>query len=176
MFMILLALFIIIPLLELWMIIEVGSRVGVVYTIMSLILISVGGAALAKQQGYRVIARIQSEVQSGNMPGDSLVDGALILAGAILLLTPGFLTDIVGLLLLLPITRIPVRSFARRRLKKAVERRSIFVWSPGGRGGPGNGASGSGFCGGPGGGGPGGGPNAGEPPYEPEQRRKELED
>src|SRR3972149_1289208 len=105
MFMILLALFIIIPLLELWMIIEVGSRIGVLYTILTLILISVAGAALAKQQGYRVIARIQAEVQSGNMPGDSLVDGALILAGAILLLTPGFLTDIAGLLLLLPVTR-----------------------------------------------------------------------
>ncbi|MBI5869703.1 MAG: FxsA family protein [Actinobacteria bacterium] len=168
MFLVLLALFIIIPLLELWMIIEVGSRIGVVYTILSLILISVAGAALAKQQGYRVIARIQSEVQSGNMPGDSLVDGALILAGAILLLTPGFLTDIVGLLLLLPVTRIPVRSFAKRRLKIAVERRSIFIWSPGGRGGPGDG---TGFGGGPGG--PGSGP---EEPREPEQRRKELED
>lgn len=167
MFLVLLALFIIIPLLELWMIIEVGSRIGVVYTILSLILISVAGAALAKQQGYRVIARIQSEVQSGNMPGDSLVDGALILAGAILLLTPGFLTDIAGLLLLLPVTRIPVRSFTRRRLKKAVERRSIFVWTPGGRGGPGDNPD---FGGGPGG--PGSGP---EEPCEPEQRRKELE-
>ncbi|MHB9112236.1 MAG: FxsA family protein [Thermoleophilia bacterium] len=169
MFMILLALFIIIPLLELWMIVEVGSRIGVGYTILSLILISLAGAALARQQGYRAIARIQSEVQSGNMPGDSLVDGALILAGAILLLTPGFLTDIAGLMLLFPLTRIPVRSFAKRRLKKAVERRSIFVWAPGGRGGPGDG---SGFGGGPGTGGPG----AEEPPYEPEQRRKELGD
>lgn len=168
MFVVLLALFIIVPLLELWMIIEVGSRIGVAYTILSLIIISVAGAALAKQQGYRVIARIQSEIQSGNMPGDSLVDGALILAGAILLLTPGFLTDIAGLLLLLPMTRIPVRSFAKRRLRKAVERRSVFVWTPGGRGGPGDG---TGFGGGPGG--PGPGP---EEPYEPEQRRKELED
>lgn len=168
MFMFLLALFIIVPLLELWMIIEVGSRIGVIYTVLSLVLISFAGAALARQQGYRVITRIQSEVQSGNMPGDSLVDGALILAGAILLLTPGFLTDIVGLLLLLPVTRIPVRSFAKRLLKKAVERRSIFVW-PGGRGGPGG--STGGFGGGPGARGPGNG----EPPYEPEQRRKELE-
>ena len=172
MFMILLALFIAIPLLELWMIIEVGSRIGVVYTILSLILISVCGAALARQQGYRVIASIQSEVQSGKMPSDSLVDGALILAGALLLLTPGFLTDFTGLLLLLPGTRVPFRTFARRRLKKAAERRSMFVWTPGGRGGPGDGAGGSGFAGRPGD----GGAQNGEPPYEPEQRRKELED
>lgn len=168
MLIILLALFIIIPLLELWMIIEVGSRIGVLYTILTLILISIAGAALAKQQGYRVIARIQAEVQSGNMPGDSLVDGALILTGAILLLTPGFLTDIAGLLLLLPVTRIPARSFAKRRLKKAVARRSIFVWAPGGRGGPGDGSD---F-----GGGPAGSGSGTDNPYEPEQRRKELGD
>lgn len=167
MFMILLALFIIIPLLELWVIIEAGSRIGVIYTILSLILISVAGAALARQQGYRVIARIQSEIQSGNMPSDSLVDGALILAGAILLLTPGFLTDIAGLLLLLPLTRIPVRSFARRQLKKAVARRSLFVWTPGGRGGS---SGGSGFGGGT------GSASGSDRHYEPEQRRKELED
>lgn len=174
MFMILLALFIVVPLLELWMIIEVGSRIGAVYTIMSLILISVAGAALARQQGYRVIARIQSEVQSGNMPGDSLVDGAIILAGALLLLTPGFLTDIAGLLMLLPLTRIPIRSFAKRRLKKAVERRSVPVWDPGSRRGSDNRASGSGFDGRPDSD-PDKRPQTGEPPYEPEQRRKELE-
>ncbi|MDO8736113.1 MAG: FxsA family protein [Thermoleophilia bacterium] len=159
MFMILLALFIVLPLLELWMIIEVGSRIGAVYTVVALILISVAGAALARQQGYRVIGRVQTEIQSGQMPGDSLVDGAIILTGALLLLTPGFLTDIVGLLLLLPFIRIPVRSFAKRRLKKAIERRSVFDWTPSGRGGTGSGN----------------GPNNGES-QEPEQRRKELGD
>lgn len=183
MFMILLALFIVIPLLELWMIIEVGSRIGVVYTIMALIFISVCGAALARQQGYRVIAKIQSEVASGNMPGDSLIDGALILTGALLLLTPGFLTDIVGLLLLLPPVRLPVRSLAKRSLKKAVARRSVLFWLPGDRGGPGGtgGYTGKTYYRGsdrgePGTRGPGGGTPNGEPPYEPEQRRKELED
>jgi len=171
MFMILLALFIVLPLLELWMIIEVSSRIGAGYTIAALILISVAGAALARQQGYRVIARVQAEVQSGRMPGDSLVDGAIILTGALLLLTPGFLTDIVGLILLLPLTRKPIRSFAKRYLRKAVERRAVFTWMPGGRGGPNDG------YGGPGGR-PGGhatnGSTDGEP-GEPEQRRKELE-
>jgi len=171
MFMILLALFIVLPLVELWMIIEVGSRIGAGYTIVALILISVAGAVLARQQGYRVIARVQTEVQSGRMPGDSLVDGAIILTGALLLLTPGFLTDIVGLVLLLPVTRIPVRSFAKRRLKKAVERRSVFTWMPGGSGGPSDG------FGGPGSrhGGRTGNDSPDGDPGEPEQRRKELE-
>jgi len=167
MFMILLALFIVVPLAELIVIFEIGSRIGYLYTILTLIIISLAGAALAKRQGYAVVARIQDDVRQGRIPGDSLIDGALILAGALLLLTPGYITDTVGLLLLLPPVRLPVRRFVRRRLRLAVERRTVRVWSSGGPGGP-NSGFGAGWSS--------GGPPPGQPPDEPPQRRKELED
>ena len=154
MFMILLALFITVPLLELLVIIEIGSRIGYGITILVLLLISVAGAALAKRQGYAAVARIQDDLRFGKMPGDSLIDGALILAGALLLLTPGYITDTVGLLLLLPPVRRPVRAFVKRRLLLAVERRTMRIITPDETYGPGY----------------------SEPPKEPEQHRKELED
>ena len=132
MFMMLLAMFIIVPLAELFVIIEIGSRIGYLYTILILILVSFGGAALAKRQGYSAMARIQEDFRQGRMPGDSLIDGALILSAALLLLTPGYITDAVGLLLLLPPVRLLVRRYARRRLQAAIDRRTLR-FSPGGR-------------------------------------------
>lgn len=158
MFLALLAIFIIVPLLELWVIIEVGSRIGVLPTLLSLVAISIAGAALAKHQGYRVIMRIQDEVRNGEIPGDSLIDGALVLAGALLLLTPGFLTDIAGLLLLIPPTRLPFRAWLKRRLKRAAEKRTVIFWGRGGE--PTSG--------------PWSGPGNGDAGREPERRRKEL--
>ncbi|MHB9053633.1 MAG: FxsA family protein [Thermoleophilia bacterium] len=168
MFMILLATFIIVPLAELAVIIEIGSRIGYLYTILILILISFGGAALAKRQGYNAMARIQEDFRQGRMPGDSLIDGALILSAALLLLTPGYITDTVGLLLLLPPVRLPVRKFVRRRLQLAIERRTV-------RFGPGGGGRGYGPGGPSGPAGSTGGPAGGPAGPEPEQRRKELE-
>ena len=132
MFLILLAVFIIVPLAELMVIFEIGSRIGYFETILTLVLISFAGAALAKRQGYAVVARIQQDISLGRMPGDSLIDGALILTGALLLLTPGYITDTAGLLLLLPPVRKLVRSYAKRRLQRAIERRTIHVYGPGG--------------------------------------------
>jgi UPF0716 protein FxsA len=144
----LLVIFIIVPLLELLVIIEVSSRLGLPETILVLVLISVIGAALAKREGYAAARRIQAEIQEGRVPGDPLIEGGLILAGAVLLLTPGFLTDAVGLMMLIPPTRKVALTIAKRRLRRASARRTVFVWS--------------------------GGPDATR--YEePEQRRKELE-
>lgn len=164
MFLILLAIFIIVPLLELWVIFTVGSQIGYALTFLILIMISVLGAALARYQGYRVLVKIQQEISNGRVPGDSLIDGALILSGALMLLTPGFITDAVGLLILLPPTRKFFKSLLKGRLNKAAARRTVF-FRRSGWGGPG----------GPGPGGPGGGPQGGYG-SEPEQRRKELED
>ncbi len=170
MFIILLATFILVPLAELLVIVEIGSRIGYPYTILMLIVISLAGAALAKRQGYAVVARIQDDIQKGRMPGDSLIDGALILAGALLLLTPGYITDAAGLLLLLPPVRYPVRSYVRRRLRLAVERRTVRFGTPGGGRYGGSGPDPRYGHGPYGPGGPGG-----QQPPEPERRRKELE-
>lgn len=172
MFFILLTVFIIVPLAELLVIFEIGSRLGYLETILMLVLISAAGAALAKRQGYAVVARIQQDLNLGIMPGDSLIDGALILTGALLLLTPGYITDAAGLLLLLPPVRKLVRAFAKRRLQRAIERRTVRTYGAGSD-------PGSGFGGRPGDGRPGSGypgPGYHETPPEPEQRRKELED
>lgn len=142
-------------------IIEVSSRIGLFYTLVTLLLISIAGAALAKQQGYQALARVRRELQQGRMPGDTLIDGALVLAGALLLLTPGYLTDAVGILLLIPISRRPVRALVKQRLERAISRRTVRIFTPG-----------DGFThGGNAGGSPPGGPGD----SQPEQRRKELE-
>ncbi len=161
MFFKLLLIFIVVPLLELMVIIEVGSRIGLFYTLLTLLLISIAGAALARQQGYQALARVRLELREGRVPGDSLIDGALVLSGSLLLLTPGYITDAAGMLLLVPAVRRPVRAWIRRRLERAVSRRTVRVFTPGGDYPPAGGDPGYG---------PGGGRSC-----EPEQRRKELE-
>jgi UPF0716 protein FxsA len=110
--------FLVVPLAELAVIIQVGQWIGVVDTLALLVLISVVGAWLAKREGIGVWRRIQRQLQLGRMPGNELIDGFLILFAAALLLTPGFLTDLLAILLLLP----PTRAVARTALRRA------FAW------------------------------------------------
>lgn len=125
----LLLIFIIVPLLELYVIIQVSSRLGLLETIVLLVVISATGAALAKREGYNTVQRIQQELAAGRMPGDSLIEGAVILAGAVLLLTPGFITDAIGLLMLLPPSRRAALALARRRLKRSLAAGRFNVWT-----------------------------------------------
>lgn len=111
---ILAVLFLVVPIAELAVLIAVGGEIGVLNTIGLLILVSVVGAWLAKQQGIGVLRRIQSQLEAGRMPGAQLIDGFLILFAGALLITPGFLTDCLALGLLLPPTRAVVRGVLRR--------------------------------------------------------------
>lgn len=111
--------FIVVPLAELYVILQVGQTIGVLDTIGLLILISIVGAWLAKREGLGVLRRIQRSVDAGRVPGTELVDGFLILLAGALMLTPGFLTDIVAILLLLP----PIRVVVRRQLRRVLARR-----------------------------------------------------
>jgi UPF0716 protein FxsA len=123
-------LFVVVPLAELAVIIKVGSWLGVGETLGLLLLISVLGAWLVKRQGIGVIRRIQSQVNAGQVPGVELVDGALLLIAGTLLLVPGFITDAIGLLLLVPPVRLGIRRLARRRLTRRVTRRvEIRRWT-----------------------------------------------
>lgn len=115
-FRILVVLFILVPAIELWGLIQVGKVIGGWTTVALVIFTSVLGAWLAKQQGLQVIRLIQLQLSRGQMPTDALFDGAMILAGAILLLTPGFFSDILGLVLLIPYTRMIIRHFLKRWL------------------------------------------------------------
>lgn len=104
-------LFVIVPLLELALLIQVGQVVGLGPTVLLVLATGAGGAALARREGLRTLAAIQGDLAVGRLPGTALLDGAAILFGGALLLTPGILTDVLGLSLLLPVTR---RWFAAR--------------------------------------------------------------
>lgn len=112
-----------IPVAELWAILQVADGIGVLPTVLLLIGISVAGAWLLKQQGMATWRNMQASLGRGEMPAKEATDGALILLGGALLLTPGFLTDVVGLLLLLPPTRAALKGVFVRYLRTRAERR-----------------------------------------------------
>jgi UPF0716 protein FxsA len=113
--------FLVVPIVELYVIIQVGQGIGVGWTIILLLAMSAFGAWLVRREGRRAWRALQEAIGSGRMPNRELADGALILVGGTLLLTPGFLTDVAGLFLIVPFTR-PV---ARRGLAWLVSRRLL---------------------------------------------------
>jgi UPF0716 protein FxsA len=115
----LLVLFIVVPLAELAVIIQVGEAIGVWWTIAILIADSVLGSVLMRSQGRAVWQRFNATLQAGRAPAREIADGVLVIFGGALLLTPGFLTDIVGLLFLLPPTRAIIRRvFLRQAMRR----------------------------------------------------------
>lgn len=102
-------LFIVVPLAELWAIIAVSDIIGGWPTIGLLLFDSLLGAWLLKRQGRGVLAKVDARLRANQLPTDELVDGVLILFAGALMLTPGFITDAAGFLLLLPFTRAPLR-------------------------------------------------------------------
>jgi UPF0716 protein FxsA len=110
----LILLFIVVPILELYVIIQVGQLIGVVPTLVLLLADALLGSLLLKHQGRGAWRRFNEALAARRFPGKEVVDGVLIVIGGTLLLTPGFLTDIFGLLLLIP----PTRAIARRVLNR----------------------------------------------------------
>jgi len=98
-------LFLVIPFIELWLLIKVGSAIGALATILLLILSGFLGMYLLRHQGLATLAKFQRDVQAGQRPAKSLLDGMMMLLGGLLFIIPGFFTDLVGLILLLPPTR-----------------------------------------------------------------------
>ena len=105
MFVKLLMLFTIVPVVELYILVKVGQEIGTMNTVALIIITGIAGASFAKSQGAQIISKIRSALNQGQMPGKELLQGAMILSGGILLLTPGFLTDLLGLSMLIPFTR-----------------------------------------------------------------------
>lgn len=99
-------LIIIIPAAEIGFLMYSGKMIGILPTLLLIVLSGVVGAYLAKQQGLEVIRKAQEQMRYGNMPGDAILDGICVLIGGTLLLSPGFITDFAGLLLLIPYTRV----------------------------------------------------------------------
>ncbi|MBD8869548.1 FxsA family protein [Nocardioides donggukensis] len=119
-----------VPLLEIVALIQVGQVIGPGWTILLLVADSILGAWLIKREGGRAFRALTEALSSGRMPARELADGILILSGGILMLTPGFLTDLLGILLILPVTR-PV---ARGLLTRVVAAR-LLAPPPGGMSG-----------------------------------------
>jgi len=119
----LVVLFLVTPVIEIYVIIQVGQQIGALATVALLIAESALGAWLVRREGRRAWEALRSAIGTGRLPGGELADAALVLVGGTLLLTPGFVTDIAGFLLILPLTR-PV---ARRLLGWVLARRAVTV-------------------------------------------------
>lgn len=115
MFPLLVVLFITVPILEIFVIIQVGQAIGPWWTILILIADSILGALLMRSQGRAVWRRFNDTLAAGRPPAREVIDGVLVILGGALLLTPGFTTDLAGVLLLLPPTRSVVRRLLVRR-------------------------------------------------------------
>lgn len=117
-FLILVALFVIIPIAEISLLLKVGSAIGGLNTVLFVIFTAVLGAHLVRQQGFATLAKLQQEMNSGRLPALQIAEGvALLFAGAVLL-TPGFITDAIGFLLLVPFTRRIIVAIVAKRFAK----------------------------------------------------------
>ncbi|MCK5215470.1 MAG: membrane protein FxsA [Candidatus Omnitrophica bacterium] len=125
MFFYLILLFTVLPAVELALLIKIGGHIGVMNTLTVIILTGVIGAYLARIQGFTVMRNIQESMNQGRMPTEEMLDGVMILVGGIVLLTPGFLTDTIGFLLLIPITRLLIKNLVRRYIHHLMEQGNI---------------------------------------------------
>jgi len=123
MFLFLLFLFIVVPIVEIYVIIQVGQAIGALWTVALLVADSILGSILMRSQGRAVWRRFNEAIAAGRAPAREVGDGALVILGGALLLTPGFTTDILGALCLLP----PTRAVIRRSLLRAVGRRLVVA-------------------------------------------------
>jgi UPF0716 protein FxsA len=118
-------LFTIVPLVELYILIKIGSHIGGLNTILLVVMTAMLGAWLARLQGLRTLQQIQVSLSQGQIPAEELIDGVLILVGGILLVTPGVLTDLFALVLLFPSTRTYFKRWLRRRFDRMVASRDV---------------------------------------------------
>jgi len=116
----LLLIFIVVPIAELYVIIQVGQSIGALPTIAILIADSILGSMLLRSQGRSAWRRFNAAIAEGRAPTREVLDGVLVIFGGAFLITPGFITDIIGILLLLPPTRAVFRGFLTRRLRSRV--------------------------------------------------------
>jgi UPF0716 protein FxsA len=123
----LLLLFIIVPAIELILLIEIGQIIGTLPTIGLIVFTGVLGAFLARRQGVQVLSRIRRQMQSGQLPADPIFDGAIILVAGAFLMTPGILTDTLGFLLLIPVTRRVIKKAIWLRVQRMIQNGQIIT-------------------------------------------------
>ena len=109
--------FTLIPLVEIYLLIKLGQNFGAITSILLVIFTGILGAYLAKMEGLRTLFRLQETLREGGMPGEELLDALLIALAGLVLITPGFITDAIGFLLLVPFTRMLVKNWLKERLR-----------------------------------------------------------
>lgn len=122
--------FSLVPVIELALLIKVGGLIGTMPTILIIVFTGLAGAFLARAQGFYVIRNIQTELQGARVPSMQLFDAAIVLVGGVLLVTPGVLTDALGFVFLIPLTRNFVRgllfNYIKKRINPAIQRKDFY--------------------------------------------------
>lgn len=119
--------FTLIPLTELYLLIKIGSMIGAATTIVIVLLTGFAGAYLARMQGAQTMNRVRINMARGVAPTGELVDALLIFVAGVVLLTPGFLTDAAGILLLIPPARSGIKTWLRRKFENAVRSGNVTI-------------------------------------------------
>lgn len=119
--------FTLIPIAEIYVLIKLGGVFGAFNTVLLVILTAIAGAYLAKLQGLKTMLQIRHNLDRGIMPADEMLDALLIFAAGVVLLTPGFITDLAGLLVLTPYTRYHFKRWLLRYLKDKVGQHRIYI-------------------------------------------------
>jgi len=127
MFFYLAILFTVVPIVELYFLIRVGQYLGAFSTVMIVIFTGIFGAFLARMEGLRVLYSVQNDLQEGKMPASQLLDGMLILIGAVLLITPGLLTDGIGFALVIPQSRAYIKILVKQYLQKIIDKKEGVI-------------------------------------------------
>ena len=121
-------LFVLTPLVELAILVYLGTIIGALYTILIVVATGILGAFMARNQGLAALSRIRGSIERGIIPSNEIFDGALILVGGLLLLTPGIITDIIGFALLIPQTRRIIGRWLRSLIRSRIQRGEIRYW------------------------------------------------
>jgi UPF0716 protein FxsA len=119
--------FTLIPFLEIYLLIKIGSYLGAFNTVMIVILTGFLGALLARYQGLQTMQRVRESLDGGEMPAEELLDALLIFLAGIVLLTPGFLTDLAGLLILTPQTRLLFKRWLRKKFDQWITQKRVNI-------------------------------------------------
>lgn len=120
-------LFLVVPVLEIYLIIKVGSLIGGLPTAALLLALSLAGAFLVRSQGFRILNQVRGELAQGRLPAAQLLDGVLILLGGLLLVLPGFCTDVIGIFFLIPATRRVIKLWLGLWLQSRLARGGFLV-------------------------------------------------
>lgn len=123
----LILLFTVLPMVELALLIAVGREIGIANTMAIVVITGILGALLARSQGLSTLGRIQSSLRRGIMPANEIINGFMILAGGLLLITPGLITDAVGFLTLIPQTRSVIKSVLVKKMKRALDSGNVQI-------------------------------------------------